>query len=245
MARVAFSQSRPEIARFLHSDSIQVDNITRDFYYYVPDDIAKNPKLIFVLHGSTMTAREMEIVTGRQFDRIADTNKKVIIVYPQGYLKYWNDCRKSATYETKLKGLNELHFFDQMINFFAGKYNIDRKEVFVTGYSNGGQMCYKLAKEKPEWFKGFAAISANLPLEVNNDCFETNRPVSMLVMNGTSDPVNPYNGGAMPLADGKNRGSVMSTDRPCAIGKRFQSAIQRGAQNMHFLIRIKATTQQS
>lgn len=100
-----------------------------------------------------------------------------------------------------------------MIDFFAKKYNIDKNEVFATGVSGGGQMCFKLAKEKPELFKGFAAISASLPVESNNDCFESNKAVSILIMNGTSDPINPYNGGEMISNDGEKRGAVMSTQQ--------------------------------
>jgi polyhydroxybutyrate depolymerase len=208
-----YGQSMPAKLHPAIADSIKVGNMERSFYYYVPDGVDSNPKLIFVLHGSTMTAREMEFVTGRQFDFIADTAKNVIIVYPQGYLKYWNDCRKSATYQTKLEHVNEDAFFEKMIDFFSDRYHISRKEVFVAGYSNGGEMCFKLAIEKPELFKGFAAISANLPFETNNDCVISNQPVSMLVMNGTADPINPYNGGDIILPDGMNRGRVMSTEQ--------------------------------
>ena len=81
------------------------------------------------------------------------------------------------------------------------------------GVSNGAQMCYKLAKEKPGLFKGFAAVSANLPVETNSDCFETNQPVSILVMNGTADPIEPYNGGEIHLDDGVSHGPVVSTEQ--------------------------------
>ena len=196
----------------LQAGSVKVDTMEREFYYYIPKTISQNPDLVFVIHGSGMTARLMKLITGDQFEKIADSTKNVIIVYPQGYLKYWNDCRKSATYDTKLQHVNDVGFFVKMIDFFSGKYHINPKEVFAIGYSNGGEMCYKLAEEKPELFKGFAAISANMPVETNNDCYQSNQPVSMLVMNGTSDPINPYNGGAIILPDGKNRGTVVSTD---------------------------------
>lgn len=196
----------------LRIDSLNVDQIERGFYYDAPDNISQHPGLLFVIHGSGMNAWLMKTITGNQFGKIADSAKNIIIVYPQGYLKYWNDCRKSATYDTKLQNINDVEFFVKMIDYFSTTYHINRQEVFAAGYSNGGEMCYKLAEEKPELFKGFAAISANLPVETNNDCFQSNQPVSMLVMNGTSDPINPYNGGAIILPDGKNRGTVVSTN---------------------------------
>jgi polyhydroxybutyrate depolymerase len=202
--------------RKLHApvkDSIIAGKLERVFWYYVSDSVMKNPDLLFVLHGSTMTGREMEIVTGRQFDRIADTSRNLIVVYPQGYEKYWNDCRKSARYQSRLEGVNDVDFIAKLINYFALKYHIDKKQVFVLGYSNGGEMSFKLAIERPDLFKGFAAISANLPVLSNNNCGESVKPVSMLVMNGTADPINPYNGGDIVLPDGMNRGRVVSTQQ--------------------------------
>ncbi len=200
----------------LQAGSVKVDTMKREFYYYVPETISQHPDLVFVIHGSGMRARAMKLITGDQFEKIADSTKNVIFVYPQGYLKYWNDCRKSASYDTKLRHVNDVGFFVKMIDFFSGTCHINPKEVFAIGYSNGGQMCYKLAEEKPELFKGFAAISANMPVPTNNDCYQRKRPVSMLVMNGTSDPINPYNGGAIILPDGKDRGTVVSTDHTIA-----------------------------
>jgi len=185
----------------------------REFYYYVPPGVSAHPKLIFALHGSKMTAMEMIIATGHQFNKLADENKNVIIVYPQGYKRSWNTCKADSTREAKKLNLDDVGFIERVINFFSTHYNIDGNEVFAMGVSNGAQMCYKLAKEKPGLFKGFAAVNANLPVKTNNDCFETNQPVSILVMNGTADPIEPYNGGEIRLNDGVSHGSVVSTDQ--------------------------------
>jgi len=159
-----------------------------------------------------MTAPQMVIATGHQFNYLADEDKNVIIVYPQGYKKAWNTCRVETAGETKQLKLDDIGFFEKIIDFFSAKYNIDKSNVFAMGVSNGAQMCYKLAKEKPQLFKGFAAVSGSLPVETNNDCFETNQPVSIMVMNGTADPINPYNGGEIKL-DGVSHGSVISTEQ--------------------------------
>ena len=137
----------------------------------------------------------MQVLTGGQFDKLADQYKDIIVVYPQGYGRYWNDCRKSATFVTRKLNVDDVAFFDSMVKYFKDNYAIDEQNVFATGYSNGAQMCFKLAKERPGIFKGFAAVAANLPAVANDECIQTNRPVSMLLLNGTADPINPYNGG--------------------------------------------------
>ncbi|HTR82254.1 MAG TPA: prolyl oligopeptidase family serine peptidase [Bacteroidota bacterium] len=209
---LSLSRSEPlKQSGSLHSGYLRVKSLARQFYYYVPRDLADSSDLIFVLHGSGMTAKGMEVLTGRQFDKLADKRKNLIIVYPQGYGRYWNDCRTQATFDAKKMKVDDVAFFESMIKFFNEKFSVDEKSVFVVGYSNGGEMCFKLAKERPDLFKGFAAVSANLPVATNNDCTETGQPVSMLVINGTADPIDPYNGGLMKAGDGKQRGKVIST----------------------------------
>lgn len=191
---------------------LKVDEYNREFHYYVPEKIKENPRLIFVLHGSAMSYRTIQLITSNQFNKLADKHQDTIIVYPQGYLKYWNDCRKEASYKAKELNINDVGFIEKIIDFFAEKYSIDTLNVFVAGYSNGGHMGYKLAKQRPDLFKGFAIISASLPVETNDDCVESKKPVSILVMNGTSDPINPYMGGKVLFNDGENRGNVLSTE---------------------------------
>jgi polyhydroxybutyrate depolymerase len=91
-------------------DSIKIDNIFRSYEAYIPNDIVKQPKLVFVLHGSTMTTKQMLNVTGSQFNSEQNPSKNRIVVYPQGFENYWNDCRKSATYKANLLNLSEVDF---------------------------------------------------------------------------------------------------------------------------------------
>lgn len=196
----------------LAAQTIEVDGIQRGYKCYVPENLKEKPGVLFVIHGSMGTPEIMRVSTGKEFDRLADESKNMIIVYPQGFEKYWNDCRKVSNTATKLKHLNDVGFIEKIIDKLDATYKIDRTKVFATGFSNGGQMCYKLAFEKPNLFKGVAAISANLPVDANNDCLAVNQPINILVMNGTGDPINPYFGGNIPdLGDGVKRGAVIST----------------------------------
>lgn len=138
------------------------DGLYKNYTFFIPKDVKEKPKLVFVLHGSTMTVNAM----------LADSLKNVIIIYPQGYGNYWNDCRKSATYKVNTLKLNEMEFFKKIVLKIENDHKIKPKSIFVTGFSNGGQLVYKLAKENPDYFKGFAAISANLPEETNDDFFK-------------------------------------------------------------------------
>ena len=195
----------------VESDSIKIGNYTRSFLFHVPAAVQKHPNLIFVLHGSNGTGADIMQYTEYWFNKLADQRNNAIIVYPNGYKKHWNECRKEANFDANLLDIDDIQFFEKMIDYFSQKYSVNRSEVFVTGHSNGGHMVFKLAKERPNLFKKFAAVSASLPTKTNDDCSESKVAVSMMVLNGTSDPINPYEGGEVNVGADSKRGSVIST----------------------------------
>ena len=73
------------------------------------------------------------------------------------------------------------------------------------------KMVYRLAFEMPTSFTAFAAIAANLPVDDNLSCDKSRQGVSMVIFNGTEDPINPYQGGVVNVYGNKSRGSVIST----------------------------------
>ena len=73
-------------------------------------------------------------------------------------------------------------------------------------------MCYKLAYELPDQISGIAPFVANIPLDANNDCSPSNVAVPVFIINGTADPINPYQGGWVVLGQDSSRGAVHSTE---------------------------------
>ncbi|MCZ8156779.1 MAG: prolyl oligopeptidase family serine peptidase [Leptospira sp.] len=208
---IAFFIFRWNIFNPLKHAKLSIGGVERKFYFHVPRNLKPMPRLIFVLHGSAMTASQMQLVTGHWFDSLADKNSDAIVVYPQGFKKYWNDCRKSFSAETSKRDLDDVEFFERMIEFFSKEYAVNLARLYVAGFSNGGHMTFRLSQERPDLFRGFAVISANLPIDENNDCANAKKPVSILLINGTADPVNPYLGGKVIVHDGIDRGHVIST----------------------------------
>jgi polyhydroxybutyrate depolymerase len=100
-----------------------------------------------------------------------------------------------------------------MIDYFIQKQGIDGKNVFAVGTSGGGHMAYKLALTMPERFKAITALIANLPDTNNLDCPEKHVPIPVLIVNGTEDKVNPYQGGEVIIGNNISLGFVRSTDR--------------------------------
>ncbi|OMP79209.1 PHB depolymerase family esterase [[Flexibacter] sp. ATCC 35208] len=176
----------------------------RTFIYHVPKHLKPNPKLIIVYHGSRLKSFMMQILTGHEFDLLADKTQDAIIVYPQGYLNNWNDCRKMAPFPAKQLNIDDITFTKQIIHYFKEQYHIN--QVYAIGFSNGGQMAFRLAATVPDLFTGFATIGATLPVPANNLCADiTQQPVSIILINGQQDSIVPYDGGEVTL-DGKSFG---------------------------------------
>jgi polyhydroxybutyrate depolymerase len=100
-----------------------------------------------------------------------------------------------------------------MIEYFEKQYKINTKKIFAVGTSGGGHMAYKLGLTMPEKFKAITAIIANLPDTNNIDCVEKHVPLPVMIINGTFDKVNPYEGGEVIIQNNLSLGFVRSTNR--------------------------------
>ncbi|WP_018618627.1 alpha/beta hydrolase family esterase [Spirosoma luteum] len=193
----------------LINDSLLVDGHVRSFHFLKPT----HPKasLIFILHGSGGTGVQNR-PGAKKLEDVAPA-ENLLLVYPDGYKKYWNECRKSSPAEANTINIDEDAFFAAMIDYFKKQYQIEEKKVFVVGTSGGGHMAYKLALTMPERFRAITAIIANLPDTNNLDCPEKRVALPVLIINGTADNINPYDGGEVKLGPQMNLGFVRSTDR--------------------------------
>lgn len=207
--------SLPNLSGKYQQHNIISNGIERKFNSYIPANIPENSPLVFILHGSTRSGEKMRQSSAFEFDELADT-RNFIAVYPDGYLNHWNDCRASADYQANTENINDTLFFKDMIEFFKNKYQVNQQKVYATGISNGGHMAFKLALEAPEIITAIAPIAANLPVQENSDCQQSNQAVPVALFNGTHDPINPYQGGMVTLAGNASRGKVLSTDETMA-----------------------------
>jgi polyhydroxybutyrate depolymerase len=193
----------------LISDSVLIEGHYRSFHYYKPVASKKGGSLLFILHGSGGSGTTIRKATG-QLEAIA-AKENLLIVYPDGYKNYWNECRRYATSAANKENINEQAFFTAMISQLQKKYGILPENVYAAGFSGGGHMAYKLALTMPLQINAVAAIVANLPDSSSSDCTAAAQPVPVLIINGTQDEVNPYNGGEM-FVNNASYGVVRSTD---------------------------------
>jgi polyhydroxybutyrate depolymerase len=192
-------------------DSLLIEGHHRSFHFLKSPQ--PNASLVFVLHGSGGNGTQMR-ARAKSLEEIAPT-ENILLVYPDGYKKYWNECRKTANSAANLENINENAFFESMIVYFKERYQINEKQVFAVGTSGGGHMAYKLALTMPERFRAITALIANLPDTNNIDCAEKKMAMPVMIVNGTADKVNPYDGGEV-ISNNISLGFVRSTDRTFA-----------------------------
>jgi polyhydroxybutyrate depolymerase len=186
--------------------TILVNGVEREYIIYKPSSLLQQVKYPVVLdfHGGGGTAASTEKSFG--FDKIADI-KKFIVVYPEGLNKGWNDGRKDLSSKHTA---DDVTFVSQLINKLIKEENTDPARIYAAGISNGAFFSIYLAGKLPGKLKAIAAVCGNILMD-NKDSFALRKPVSLLLINGTGDPLVKYDGGPI-LSETAKRGSSTSTD---------------------------------
>jgi polyhydroxybutyrate depolymerase len=181
----------------------------RSYKLHVPAGITGNIKvpLILVLHGGGGTADKIE--KGSCYNEIADREKS-IVVYPQGYKNQWNDGRNVESIPTQRLNTDDVGFINALIDTLCRHYPVDIRRIYATGPSNGGFMSTRLGCELGNKLAAIAPVISTFPKQLMEYCHPV-RPMPVLLINGTADPLVPYNGGFVSFGK-ETRGEVLSTD---------------------------------
>ena len=200
----------PELAGKIEHGAMEHGGRMRTWIAYLPARPATSPALVIVLHSSMGTGEKARTAYGYDFDLLADQHG-FITVYPQGYQGHWNDCKVMGPFAAKRENVDDVGFLHALVDRLVEEHDVDRARVYVTGISNGGSMTLCLALRTPEFARAYAAVVASVPAPDNLAVTPKNQPVSMLLMNGTDDPINPWRGGDVVLWPVLgNRGPVLS-----------------------------------
>lgn len=154
-------------------------------------DGSKAVPLLIALHGGGGNADHMRKISG--VDALSD-REGFIAVYPDGtgqsknMMLTWNAGRCCAY--AMDKKVDDVGFIRDLIAEMKKKYKIDGSGIFVTGFSNGGMLAYRLACEMPDVLAAVAPVSGSLETEC-----EPSAPVSMVIFHGTDDNNVPFEGG--------------------------------------------------
>ena len=191
------------------SVTIRVGERERSVLEYVPAKLPSGSPLVIVLHGSFMTGGLMRRMTGFEFDALADKNHFAVF-YPDAYKMNWNDCRIAGRFAAKLVNIDDLGFMRALIAEAKAKDGIDPEKVFVVGFSNGGHMAMTLATQSPSPVAGIAIFGSSLSTADNSRCPQDTPTPPVMIVDGTDDPLSPFNGGEVTVFGLEKKGSVIS-----------------------------------
>jgi polyhydroxybutyrate depolymerase len=188
--------------------SMSYGGLTRTFYLHKGGSANHPQPLVLVLHGGGGTGKAMVDLTRGGFDRIAD-REGAIVAYPDGIEKNWNDGRTDTGHAATSQNVDDVGFLSELVDTLVREENADPKRVYVTGISNGGIMYNRLGCERSDRFAAIAPDVGALAPEVAAGC-KAGRALPVLAINGTADPLVPFNGGEVHFGR-KQLGVVLST----------------------------------
>jgi polyhydroxybutyrate depolymerase len=185
------------------SKQLFVDGIKREYIVHLPANFNSQKKhpLVLVFHGGGGTAQNSIPFYG--MNAVSDT-AGFIVVYPNGIDKGWNDGRS-----VKKHSQDDIGFIRQLLQRLSQDYPVDEQRIFSTGISNGGFFSFALAYHLSDKIRAIAPVCATIAKDIF-DSYQPTKPIGLLLINGTQDPLVPYEGGKV---GGRlmNRGQCAST----------------------------------
>jgi polyhydroxybutyrate depolymerase len=174
---LALCLSAPGAAAGTSLESLQVGGETRSYRLRLPATGERPYPIVFSFHGFNSDAEQEERLS--RFSALAD-RKGFVAVYPEGVDAKWRFMGRSDA---------DVLFTMAIIEKLAADHPIDRRRIYATGISNGAQMAWRLACDRPDVFAALGLVSGGY-LKI---CGGPMRP-PIILFHGTNDRLLPYDG---------------------------------------------------
>lgn len=208
------SCNSPSLAADFKRGALQWQGIQRTYTYYIPEnlDLSEPQPLMLVLHG--LGADGNYAAENWGFTEIAQQQGH-IAVFPDGLDGEWNDGRGKSFFFREHYEVDDVGFLSALITQFVESFGADATRVFMVGVSNGGMMTLRMGCEKSSQLTAIAPLLASLPKPLYKTCLP-DKPLPVMMINGTKDDVIPFEGGAVMIA-GERYGEVVSVHATLSI----------------------------
>lgn len=135
-------------------------DVKRKFLLYIPENASKGAPLLFMLHGYGDAADVFADTTGMA---AAANARGYAVVYPQGQGDPSDKTSAACwNFDGKKDGNDDVGFLTALARYLQSTYGFDKKATFVTGFSNGAFMTYRLAGDAPKTFRAVASVSGTM-----------------------------------------------------------------------------------
>ncbi|MAV55727.1 MAG: hypothetical protein CMJ28_07215 [Phycisphaerae bacterium] len=177
----------------LHGQNIpfQHDGLNRQYRIHIPNGIKDNAPLVLALHGYSGNNNDM--ISNYGWVELAN-EQGFAIACPNGTFDQSGNRFWDVDYDFHPQfDIDDDGFVVALAEHLQSLHGFDPDRTFVTGFSNGAEMCFQLACRESESFAAFAPIVGMMLDPLFQECAPTS-PKPMLSLNGTSDNVTLYNG---------------------------------------------------
>jgi len=190
-----------------HSFAIKVEDSERFYIVHVPPNYspAKEWPVVVMFHGGGGTAEYTMQET--HWNTKAD-QEGFLAVFPEGTRanpsqpasfygnpQTWNDGSERQSVGAVERNAADVEFVSMMLSDIKAHLSIDERQIYATGFSNGASMTFRVARELSTVFAATAPVAGGDWLV--NEAPE--RPLPLLYLTGTADPLNPLNGGEIHI----------------------------------------------
>lgn len=176
----------------LSRDIFVHDNIEYTYYLYKPANLPEGAPLVMVFHGYGSNSSP---ALSYGINPVADENG-FAVCYPKGPKDFrGNHCWDVgySFHKEKNWSRDDVGFSIALVGFLQKEHNFSKSNVFATGHSNGGEMCYLLAYKAPHVFSAVAPI-CGLTMEWMYRELVPAAPIPLLEIHGTEDSTSKWNG---------------------------------------------------
>ena len=169
-------------------DSVKVDGYMRHMAMYLPDGLQPDAPLVFILHGyGAGIWRENPMLAAADRHGFA-------VCLPQGLKDPQGEPSWNVGYPFQQGWkVDDVKALCRMARHVQKRYRLSRENTFLTGMSNGGEMCYLMAYSKQSVFKAVAPI-AGLTMAWMYQQLNAPRPIPLMEIHGTEDRVSEWTG---------------------------------------------------
>jgi len=183
--------------------ALDVGGLQREYVVHIPPQYDSSHPLPVVLmyHGGGGESWSAMLETGwpGKSDEVG-----FFVVFPEGLrpnpfsparfegnAQTWNDG--SGHFYAGRHHVDDISFTRALLDDLASRYVIDQQRIYATGFANGASFAFRVGMELPDRIAAIAPVASSglrlrSPLPMSH-------PVSLLLIQGGNDPLNPVEGG--------------------------------------------------
>ena len=175
--------------------TLRSGGIDRTYRLHLPEGLPDGAPLVIVLHGYGGPVSYTHL---RAHETVLDGRGKTC----------WN---VGYPFQADM-AVDDVRFLSELIRHLQKKHGLSRRNVFCTGMSNGGDMCYLLASRCPETYAALGPVAGFMSVEILRSD-RNPHPIPLFEIHGTEDRTTRWEG---DLGNEGGWGAYVSV--PTAVG---------------------------